>query len=518
MKNDRIYRDKTKNYRINWVNVGKLVIPIVIAGGLITVGVSQLFTSDTKSLLGTNSFAEATATNVPYVSVVQKEETNLGETLIDNTIENALVEIEEPVAQNPAQTSTVAAVQEPERKYYVRATTGVNVRSNCDSSNNNSVLTTLHIGDVLELLNTNIVNGEWYEVSYNGQKAYINASYVDVFSREVEQLPTVVRATTGVRVRSVNNTASSDSIMGNLVRGEALEYIQTMPNGWYQVRYNGRTGYVSGEFSELDSEGLHYESVPVVTATRKLNVRQGPSTNADVVYQLRKGDTLQYTQRLNNGWVEVLLNGHPAYVSEDYVRFGTREMATNQVYGVLAVKNNTFLYSDRNCTEAIANVPEYSLGSFYSVGEDYCLVNTDYGQGYIRRADVDLLGNTAIVVDVTSQLQSLIINGEFVYSSPVVTGHSKKSPTPSGIWTIYGKDEQTTMAGHNVYYAMRLARDGKKTNYFLHDADEWRSEYGGEIYVNHGSNGCVNSSRKNAQRYYEATPVGTKVLIYRRTR
>ena len=491
---------KMNNYRINWNRVGKTVAPLVLITGLV-VGAVKLGSSNTKSLLVSDSYADILSTDAPaQVEVYIPEPTA------------------EPVYEPVSSVTSAFEVQgQTQKKYYVKANEAVNVRSNCDSSTKDSVLTTLRTGESLEALSQYPMDNGWYQVIYNGDIAYIKADYVSVYERVIEEEVPVIIATTGVKVRSDSNTNSEK--LGVLTRGEVLSYVQTMPNGWHQVIYNGRVAYVSGDYSTVTTEGLHYETVPVVTTTSELNIRREPSQDSELVYTVEKGTVLQYTSKTANGWYEVLLDGYPAYVSGKYVKTGTKEIVTNKVYGIVSTKSDTVLYGTKNFSDPIASVPQFSIGKIYNIGDNYCLVKTDYGTGYLRRSDTENLGETTIVVDVTSQLQSLIEGGEYIFTSKVVTGHSKNSPTPSGIWSVYEKYEHTTMAGHNVYYAMRLARNGKKTNYFLHDADEWRNgKYGGDIYINHGSNGCVNNGRNNAKRFYDATPVNTKVLIYRSPR
>ena len=46
----------------------------------------------------------------------------------------------------------------------------------------------------------------------------------------------------------------------------------------------------------------------------------------------------------------------------------------------------------------------------------------------------------------------------------------------------------------------------------LHDAS-WRSKFGGNIYVNNGSHGCVNIPPEYADDIFEIVNKGTKVLV-----
>ena len=47
----------------------------------------------------------------------------------------------------------------------------------------------------------------------------------------------------------------------------------------------------------------------------------------------------------------------------------------------------------------------------------------------------------------------------------------------------------------------------------LHDA-WWRSEFGGSIYKNNGSHGCVNMPPKAAKKLFENASTGDIVIVY----
>ena len=51
-------------------------------------------------------------------------------------------------------------------------------------------------------------------------------------------------------------------------------------------------------------------------------------------------------------------------------------------------------------------------------------------------------------------------------------------------------------------------------NVGIHDADTWRSEYGGEIYKTSGSHGCVNTPTANAEKIFNTVEIGTPVIVY----
>ena len=48
----------------------------------------------------------------------------------------------------------------------------------------------------------------------------------------------------------------------------------------------------------------------------------------------------------------------------------------------------------------------------------------------------------------------------------------------------------------------------------IHDADSWRSSYGGDIYQYSGSHGCINTPTANAAIIYQNIEPGTPIICY----
>ncbi len=138
-----------------------------------------------------------------------------------------------------------------------------------------------------------------------------------------------------------------------------------------------------------------------------------------------------------------------------------------------------------------------------------------------EKADPTFGGNY-IEVDVTNQHVYFYKDGELFLDTPCVTGleSDPERKTPSGLFYIYGKDENKTLEG-------RLTADGPVTyssdvdcwmpfyeSYGMHDAP-WRDEFGGTIYKYAGSHGCVNLPVSAAKTIFKNAPVGTTVIVLR---
>lgn len=129
--------------------------------------------------------------------------------------------------------------------------------------------------------------------------------------------------------------------------------------------------------------------------------------------------------------------------------------------------------------------------------------------------DTNDIGDTYVEISISEQRMWCYKDGKLIVDTPVVTGNpSKGNGTPSGsVWAIDAKKSPDVLEGEGykqpVTYWMPFVG-----NVGIHDADTWRSEYGGEIYKINGSHGCVNTPTANAEKIYNAVEIGTPVIVY----
>lgn len=140
-----------------------------------------------------------------------------------------------------------------------------------------------------------------------------------------------------------------------------------------------------------------------------------------------------------------------------------------------------------------------------------------YHSGY-KRNGVDDLAGTYVEVNLTAQRIWFYKDGELIVESPIVSGDvSEKTETQTGVFPLAYKESPSVLTGGN-------AEDGWETDvtywmpFFdgqgLHDAT-WRSNFGGSIYQNNGSHGCVNLPFDTAKRIYENIDAGVAIILYK---
>ena len=125
----------------------------------------------------------------------------------------------------------------------------------------------------------------------------------------------------------------------------------------------------------------------------------------------------------------------------------------------------------------------------------------------------DNVGNTFVEIDMTKQHLWYYKDGYIVVEGDVVTGNvSNGAATPEGVYKMYSKQKDTVLRGADyaspVSFWMPFNR-----NIGLHDAN-WRTEFGGQIYLNDGSHGCVNAPYSLAKTVYENINIGTYVTCH----
>lgn len=135
-----------------------------------------------------------------------------------------------------------------------------------------------------------------------------------------------------------------------------------------------------------------------------------------------------------------------------------------------------------------------------------------YKQTAVKYGDLDFK-DSYVEVSIANQKLWMYVNGECIVETDVVTGDiSDGNGTRKGVFSLTYKTRDAVLRGPGyaspVSYWMPF--DG---GIGLHDAT-WRSSFGGTIYKNNGSHGCVNMPFNAAKTVYENLDKTMPIIVW----
>lgn len=150
-----------------------------------------------------------------------------------------------------------------------------------------------------------------------------------------------------VNVRSSASTEADK--LGKISGGDTITVVKNLDNGWSQIDYQGKEGYVKTEYLDIPNAPAQTAEAPAenngdtaaaeggntgaenagnsdtvagkLTIKERVRVRSTPSTDSDdtVLGSCDGGTILEYYSE-SNGWYKVKYNGQTAYVKAEYVK------------------------------------------------------------------------------------------------------------------------------------------------------------------------------------------------------
>ena len=152
--------------------------------------------------------------------------------------------------------------------YYVTATT-LNVRREPNAASDK--LGELPYGSAVEVLGE---EDGWFLISYAGAPGYISGDYVALTpppTRETTPTTTLPADTvlyvTANKLNVRREPDTSGELLGQLMYGDAVQLVGTV-DGWYEIRYNGATAYISAQYASVTPPSGVTTVAPTTTATK----------------------------------------------------------------------------------------------------------------------------------------------------------------------------------------------------------------------------------------------------------
>ncbi len=123
------------------------------------------------------------------------------------------------------------------------------------------------------------------------------------------------------------------------------------------------------------------------------------------------------------------------------------------------------------------------------------------------------VNGNSVLVDINSQNLYYYVNNSCVLQTPVTTGMLGRYDTPRGSYSLLSKSTNVSLVGSGYVSHVNFWMPFIGQEYGLHDADEWRSNYGGDVYTYDGSHGCVNMPYQAAASLYRNIAIGTPIIV-----
>jgi len=235
------------------------------------------------------------------------------------------------ITANPAYISAneVAAVSGA----YKITTENLNMRTG--NSTLYGIILTIPKGSNVEVLST--VNG-WDQVIYNGRTGWASSQYLTGSSvaapTPAAPAQSVTVKTTTFNLNMRTGTSTGHSIILTIPQGARVEVIASS-NGWDQVNYNGKTGWVSSQYLTGSSVAAPapapapaptpVQSTTYKTTTNNLNMRTGSSTGHSIILTIPQGAQVEVLAT-SNGWAQVNYNGKTGWTSAEYLTDAARSV------------------------------------------------------------------------------------------------------------------------------------------------------------------------------------------------
>ncbi len=275
--------------------------------------------------------------------------------------------------------------------------TGSDVRMRKGAGTNYAILGTYDKGTKMTVTGA---KGNWYAVKYNGKTGYVSGDYMTLSvtpkSTGTSTTTTYTGTITGSDVRMRKGAGTSYAILGTYGKGTKMT-ITGSQKGWYKVSYNGKTGYVSGDYMRLVPK-TSYSTAKTGTTGDGAILRMGPSTKFAVVTKPGSGVKAKVTGVYGN-WYEVNIDGKYGYMNKSVLTVGTTNTvpAPSETMDETGYVNGSSVRMRSGPSTSYATIGYYDRGTQVKItgktGNWYA-VTIDGKSGYMSASYVKLKTDT----------------------------------------------------------------------------------------------------------------------------
>lgn len=228
----------------------------------------------------------------------------------------------------------------------------------------------------------------------------------------------------------------------------------------------------------------------------------------------------EVTKEMISSWIDIndnnevifndeLMLSHIKKLATTYNTFGSTRTFTTSNGKTIKVPSGDYGWAISQTKEVEALKQDLLNGA--NINREPIWLYKGYGP-YINKNDSDI-GDTYVEMDISNQHLWLYIAGELKLESDFVSGkESNGNGTPSGVFGLTYKTRNAVLRGPGyaspVKYWMPF-----NMNIGMHDAS-WRNSFGGNIYKNSGSHGCINLPTEKAKKIYDYIDTFFPIIVY----
>ena len=175
----------------------------------------------------------------------------------------------------------------------------------------------------------------WYHIAWNGNEGYVLADYLitsgssssDSSAASSSQSALVGTVSGGtINVRSGPGTGYD--CITTVTTGKRVG-IAGSENGWYKVSFDGKTGYILGDYVSSGVSGTAGAQDALngtVSGGDSINVRSGPGTDYSRVDTVAEGKQVEIIGSSGN-WYKISYGGTTGYIRSDFLTAGSAAKA-----------------------------------------------------------------------------------------------------------------------------------------------------------------------------------------------
>lgn len=186
-------------------------------------------------------------------------------------------------------------------------------------------------------------SGGWYAITVDGKSGYMSSDYISFLETASVTNPTKPPQPTaavsndgyaaeviGTSVRLRQGPGTGYGIIGYCSKGADVT-VYSSENGWYKLGYNGKVGYMSGDYVRISPKETYSPAKSASMNANGVNLRMGPSTDDfSSIKKIGKSDKLSVTGAYGD-WYQVSVGGSYGYVYSEFVNIGAAAESTPQV-------------------------------------------------------------------------------------------------------------------------------------------------------------------------------------------